>query len=208
MFRGSRRPDEFVIRQVLNGRRERFSVLVNRYQPVVYGMALAHTGNHADAEEVVQDTFLKAFQPLGKLRESSKLGGWLVSVSKNVCRDSRKKHNRESTLAENADERIGVFVQDLSRKELHDLLWTYVLELEESSREILILYYFSGKNTREIASILEISNDASQKRLQRARDVLGRELVKVLGTELRHQPSKELANKLMAAWSVGYHVAS
>ncbi len=202
MFRGPRRPDEFVIRQVLNGRRERFSELVNRYQPVVYGVALAHTGNHADAEDVVQDTFLKAFQSLGKLRESSRFGSWLVSIAKNVCRDLKKKHTRESFLAENADERIGVSAHDLSRKELHDLLWTHVLKLEEISREILILYYFSGKNTREIASILDISNDASQKRLQRARDVLGRELVKVLGIELRHQPSKELTKKLMAAITV------
>ncbi len=58
------------VREVLKGNRDRFDGLVERHLPAVYAMALAHTRNSADAEDVVQDTFLNAFTALDSLRAS------------------------------------------------------------------------------------------------------------------------------------------
>ena len=56
--------DALVVQEVLSGERDAFSVLVRRYMPAVHALAFAHTGNHADADDVVQETFLKAYTSL------------------------------------------------------------------------------------------------------------------------------------------------
>lgn len=199
MARIGRQADDKIVRQVLTGHRQHFGVLVERYLPVVHAVAFAQLRNHADAEDIAQDTFLKAFQSLDTLRETSKFGKWLVTIARNKCKDLQMKRNREVPL-EGRPEPAAATTPDLDRQELHGLLRQQMEQLEEGSREMLLLYYFAGKNTRDIAQLLEISTNAAEKRLQRARDALGRKLVDQLGSALApYRLGKEGASRVMAA---------
>ena len=187
--------DGAVVRQVLRGDRERFGVLVRRYQPVVFGVALSRVGNWADAEDVVQDVFLKSFERLGSLRDARSLGAWLVTITKNLCHDLMEKRRREAPLDHHE---IAATAPCIERREAHDLLWKHILQLEEEQRELLLLHYFAGRSIKQIAALLGISVEAARKRMQRARQVLGQGLVECLGKELKAKEQADV-RRVMAA---------
>ena len=182
--------DGTVIRRVLAGDHDSFRVIVDRYTRAIRGVALAYLGNAADAEDVVQDTFLRAFQAREKLAGTPNLGAWLVTVAKNRCYDLLRKRNREATVPE------GVLAPKAAtahpeRDEIYRMLWSEVHQLEPEAREVLLLYYFSRKRIRAIASLLEITPDAAAKRLQRARAALGERIVDTIGREFAAEPKRK-----------------
>ena len=200
MVRKARQSDDHIVRQVLRGHRDQFGILVERYLPVVHAVAYAQLGNHTDAEDIAQDTFLKAFQSLDALRETGKFGKWLIAIARNKCRDLKVKRHRDVALGNQSEPAAAGTTADLDRRELHELLREQILQLDEGPREILLLYYFAGKSTRDIAQLLEISTDAAEKRLQRARDTLGRKLVDQLGPAFApHRPAKDRVSRVMSA---------
>ena len=78
----SRDSDKHLVQLVLSGRSDAFDVLMRRYLSVVHGVAFAHTGNVADAEDVAQDTFVKAYQKLDTIRDAAKIGAWLTTIAR------------------------------------------------------------------------------------------------------------------------------
>ena len=197
-----------LVRQVLHGRRDRFDVLVRRHLRAVHAVAFAVTSNYADAEDVMQDAFLKAYTSLDTLREPAKFEGWLMKITRNSALKAIEKRGREKRRAEHANDLETHDSVDQAREELYNLLGEKMKELDNAHREVLTLYYFAGKRTREIASILDVSQAAVLKRLQRARSALGGELLKeVVGSRSEKEwiatRSKEIA-KLVLAASVGW----
>lgn len=176
------RTDRSVIRRVLRGNSDAFRVLVDRYEGMVYGIACAHVGNAVDAEDVSQETFVRLYQWLDRLSSERSVGAWLVQVARSVAIDWRRKHGREmpypSTGIADAPS-----LPNPARDELHRAVWEQMATLGSEQREILVLYYFRSKRRREIARLLGISSEAAAKRLQRARDELGRRLVDALGDD-------------------------
>ena len=121
--------DEQVIRKVLAGRTEEFGVLVERYLPVVHAVGCAHLGNAADAEDVAQETFLKAYQQLDALRERRKFAAWLASIARNACRNLRRSRARESERVREAASQAEAEAPDADREELRALVRSKVAEL-------------------------------------------------------------------------------
>ena len=190
--------DPAIIRQVLSGDRVPFDVLVQRYLPSVYAVAFARVGNHADAEDVAQETFLRAFKKIDSLREPRKVEGWLTTIARNVANTLLSKRIREREAAGDVVEAPQPELSDAARNEVNELLHRHVENLDESHREVLMLHYFAGnyfagKSAREIASALGISRMAALKRLQRAREELSRELLPELEGTL--QPRKSYSEQ-------------
>ncbi|HIJ74578.1 MAG TPA: RNA polymerase sigma factor [Candidatus Hydrogenedentes bacterium] len=94
--------DRRLIRQVLAGRRESFGVLVERYLHVVHALAYAQTGNHADAEDVVQETFIKAFQSLSSLRDTGRFPAWLTTIARRICYGLQRRAQQQLELQQKA----------------------------------------------------------------------------------------------------------
>lgn len=182
-------PDELLIRRVLSGKRHVFEVLVHRYLPGVYAVAYAQTRNHADAEDIVQEAFLKAFMALDTLRDRRRFEGWVVTIARNMAHKLWQKRNREERIAEQLTDMPEPANEDAARRELQALLRQRIEQLPTEQREILLLHYFGGKSTREMAVLLDISRDAVKKRLQRARETLSRDLLDVLGDACAPQRS-------------------
>ena len=91
----SRRPptDAELVRAALQGRTQQFAVLVERYQNLVYHVLLSRLCRHEDAEDLAQETFLRAFRRLDELEEPAKFGPWLRRIAENLA-CSALRHRR------------------------------------------------------------------------------------------------------------------
>jgi RNA polymerase sigma-70 factor (ECF subfamily) len=132
-------------------------------------MCLAMVGNAADAEDLAQETLIRAFTELGSLRNHDRFGPWIVAIAGNLCRNFlRKRANRGRILAMRTD----CEAEDPDHSDLRQVLG----RLSEDLRIPLMLYYFDGHSTESVAATLGISPAAVHTRLSRAR----RELRKLL----------------------------
>ena len=173
--------DESLIRQVLDGRRESFDVLVKRYLRVVHAVAYARTRSHADAEDITQEAFVKAFTSLHTLRDPGRFGAWLATIARRICYGLTQGARRRGEVEEAAGSEEHFEPVDVEQRELVEMVRRQLDRLDEDQREILMLRYYAGHSVREVAAILEITPDAAAKRLQRAREALGEQLLDVLG---------------------------
>ena len=78
--------DEAAVGRCLEGDRNAFSLLVEKYQNAVYGLCYHMVGNFADAQDLTQEAFVRAYVDLAKIREPSKFASWLNRLTVNVCR--------------------------------------------------------------------------------------------------------------------------
>lgn len=139
--------------------------LVRKYASAVLGLCVAHTQNVNDAEDIMQDVFLKAFTKLNTLRDCTRARSWLLKITRRMCVDyyrGRKHSSAEAMLndvpapAKGRDERIA-------------RLYTAISKLPEGYREPITLYYLDGQNCASVARALGISEEAVRSRLVRAR---------------------------------------
>jgi len=191
--------DRAAMRKALGGNEGAFRVLVDRYAGVVHGVALARLKNAADAEDVAQETFIRFYQHLDQMAYRRHIGPWLVRVARNASSDLLRKRLRDAGRPGPA-ETAQAHVPDPVREEMHRILWEQIEHLDADAREVLVLRYFMKKKAREIAALLEITPDAAAKRLQRARDELGRRLTDVLGDEIDEaRADARRSNRIMVA---------
>lgn len=199
--------DRDLVRDVLNGKSDRFAALVERYFGAVRAVAYGRLGNTADAEDAVQETFVRAYQRLGTLRDRKKFPSWLITIARNCAEDLGRARRRE---VPSADDQIADSVAetpDYADRERAAIVREHVARLPETAREVLMLHYFAGRNTREIAELLDVSRAAVLKRLQRAREELGTSLLHTLAqpepkpVEIKTR-AKEIAKFALAAGAV------
>lgn len=177
--------DEEIVRLVCAGQREHFALLVERHQRSVYHIVLGILGNPADAEEVLQEGFLKALQHLSGFRGEAKFRTWLTRIAINEARMRIRKYR--SKLHDSLDESFES-ESDLAPRELRDwrpnpeeihsgaelksLLERAIRALPTLYREVLILRDVEHLSSDEVAAALEISVPAAKTRLLRARLML------------------------------------
>jgi len=162
------------IRRAMGGDQAAFEALVNRFARLVYAQSFSLLHDHGDAQDVVQEAFLKAYRFRVRLAQAERFPQWLLAIARNLARDRLRRHDvrhwpdSEADLATVADDRrspLGVLqvLDDLAR------LQGLVADLPERSRQALVLRYVSGLGHREIQSRLGLSSGA-------LRGVLGRGL--------------------------------
>ena len=200
MFRRYGGDDARLVDRALQGDQDAFDVLVTGYSSVVYGIALAHLHNKTDAEDLSQDAFLQAYRSLGTLRVPNCFGPWLVTLTKNLCRNVLARRGREKRLSQNANVQSAPARMHPEREEIHAILLHELETLDETAREVLMLHYFTHKPIRDMAVLLGISKAAAAKRLQRARHVLGERLLTVAGDALMTEDKpQQRTRRIMAA---------
>ena len=141
--------------------------LVNLYLDMVYRVALNGCKNTYDADDVVQDTFMKLLKCRKTFDSDEHIRNWLIRVTINECKRfwTSPWKTRIVPLDENIEE---PFIWEPEQSALYDK----VMELTPKYRETVYLYYFEDFSVKEIADILKISETAVQTRLQRARQKL------------------------------------
>lgn len=198
MFYPDRNLDTRTVRDVLRGQRDAFATLVERYLLVVQAVAYAHTGNASDADDVAQEAFLRAFKRLDSLREPRKFGAWLLSIVRHVAADIMTAKVREAKGKVLLDTSEPVVLPDMERRELQETVRRQVMQLDPEQREVLLLRYFTGKSIREIAALCGITPNAAKKRIARARDLLGKRMLReVEALQSSQKPSKKDVSRIM-----------
>jgi len=171
----SHQSDQYYIRKVLKGEVQAFSELVKRYQNMVYTIAYRMIRNKEEAEEVAQDTFVKAYTSLSKYRGEAKFSTWLYTIAYRKSLDIIKIKKRmvsTEVLQEVSEADVGMvedalsYLQDKERKKV---ISDSILQLSEEDAVIITLYYFEEKSIKEIKEIAGLTVDNIKIKLYRSR---------------------------------------
>ena len=186
--------DMELVDRARQGDRSAFRTLVERYQRRVYSVALGMVKNQDDAQDVIQEAFLKAYRHLPNFKGISSFYTWLYRITVNLCLDHLRKR-RGGTVE--FDERVareesvkgeellptpaaGNPLAEVSRKELAEQISRALDSLSEDHRSILILREVEGFSYEELAEILEINKGTVMSRLFHARRNLRKVLIDYL----------------------------
>jgi RNA polymerase sigma factor (sigma-70 family) len=172
--------DHALMPRVASGDAAAFTALVERHTPMVHAIAWRMLGDAAEAEDVVQETFVKLWVNARNWAPAGGgLGGWLRRISTNACLDRlrRPRTISDEALAERADERPGADVQyDSARRQ--EAVAEAILALPDRQRAAIILTYYEGVSNAEAASILGLGVKALESLLVRARQALTQALAR------------------------------
>lgn len=151
--------------------RETFTLAVQQYQDMVFRIALHYFGDPDDADDTVQEVFLRLFQKTTDFGSDEHMKHWLICVTINQCRDILKSPWRRRRVGMENAERMPVFDSPEQTA-----LFQEVMALPEKYRTVLNLYYYEELSTQEIASVLKLRQSAVTTRLSRARELLRKRL--------------------------------
>jgi len=193
-----------MIALILGGQTHLFHDLIRPYERSVYAMALSFLHNEADAEDVAQEAFLKAYRKLGSFRGESRFSTWLITITLNEARGRlrRMKGRTMESLDEPPDEHGGnspALLRDwreipsevLERQEVRQLLQEAVNALPPLYREIVMLRDVEELNIAEAAEVLQVTTATIKVRLHRARIMLQKTLAPHLKTMTAQTKSKK-----------------
>lgn len=185
------------------GNAEAFTTLVNQYDRNLYRLALSITGNQADAEDVLQKTFLKAYTRLRLFQGHSRFYTWLVRIAINeaLMELRRRRADRSVPLdqpIETGEDELPREIEGwdenpeelYARRELQEILAKALERLEPASRSVFVLRDVENLSTSETAALLNLSVSAVKSRLMRAR------------LELRERLNKYFKRPVLVATSV------
>jgi RNA polymerase sigma-70 factor (ECF subfamily) len=172
---------EDLIARARSGDTEAFQLIFDRYSRPVISFIYDLTGEREAAEELMQETFVRAYRNLGTLRGDARLSTWLFGIAKNVAREhgrarlraSRKVELDDSTVTELAD--AGPPPDDsLINKELNNVIRDALSRLDEDKRLVFTLKIFQQQSYEEIAAITGFSIAKLKTDLHRARHEMRR----------------------------------
>ena len=183
-----REDDVQLIHAVLSGDDSAFDILVEKYQKSVHALAWRKIGDFHYAEEITQDTFLRAYQNLSTLKNPSSFPGWLRAITNRLCKNwqQRKPKIEESMqsledtpmkeVAESAYARYEVEQRETEATEHRFEIVNKLLEkLSEGEQIVMTLYYLDEMTAEEIGKFLGVSAQTVWTRLSRARKRLQEE---------------------------------
>ena len=182
-----REDDVQLIHAVLSGDDSAFNILVEKYQKSVQALAWQKIGDFHYAEEITQDTFLRAYQNLSTLKNPSQFLGWLYVIANRLCLNWLRKHKpakqlqslEDTPMEEVAESAYAGYI--LEQREIEatehrfEIVKKLLGKLPEGERTAMVLYYLGEMTTKEIGKFLGVSVETIRTRLSRARKRLREE---------------------------------
>ena len=176
------RHEQELIQRLCNGEQEVFYELIRPYERRVYAAAFAVLRNEADAEEVAQEAFLKAFKYIRQFRAEARFSTWLLQITLNEARMRRRKNHADvmEAIVDHEDEEGNYVPKDfadwreipsetLERKEIRQKLSEALEALGEKYREVFVLRDMQHLSIEDTAKTLAITPASVKTRLLRAR---------------------------------------
>ncbi len=174
-----REDDVQLIRKILSGDDAAFGILVEKYQKSVHALAWRKIQDFHYAEEIMQDTFLRAYKKLPTLKNPNQFAGWLYVIANRLCIDwmrSQKSvmQSLEDTPIEEIEE--SSYTHHISEQRMterteryHELVKKLLEKLPENERAVVTLFYLDEMSTKEISKFVGVSVNTITSRLHRAR---------------------------------------
>lgn len=182
--------DQEILERIREGEKHRFAAIIDRYRDKGMALACRMLKSRDEAEEAVQDAFLRAFRGLDAFRGSSSFGTWFYRILYNVCLTRIERKGGESVVAGYddeafADEGGGAVASDfLLEVELRDLVGHVRCAMErlpEKYAAIISLFYLQELTYREICDVTGLPMGTVKVHLNRARNLLQKQLTEILG---------------------------
>lgn len=176
--------DEQIVREVLNGHKERFALLVSKYQPLVSNLVYKLCGTKADVQELTQQVFVELYVSLPRFQYKSKLSTFIYRITINLTCKYLQKRSRSQIVdtQEYAYDRPSELLnaeQTIIREERLNALRTAIGKLKHEQRTALVLYTYENFSYQEIADVLNCSLSKVESLIFRAK--------KNLQTLLKHE---------------------
>jgi RNA polymerase sigma-70 factor (ECF subfamily) len=176
-------PDERLVRKAQRGDRDAFARLVEGHRHRLFTLAVRELGSGADAEDAVQEAFIRAWRALPRFRGQAAFSTWLYRICLNAISDQRARSARGSgvpleDVAEPADPRDAILERELS-----GALQQALADLDETYRTAVLLFDVLGRSYAEIAAVLGVPEGTVKSRIFRGRVELARRLGTAAGVE-------------------------
>ena len=177
-----RNDDVALVRYTLAGDETAFATLVEKYQKQVHATAWRTIGDFHIAQDITQETFLKAHQKLATLKDPQRFSGWLNAIATRLCLAWFREKRLNVQLSENIssttrgnDPYSGYLVGEQANEasqELREIVKKWIAKLPENERTVITLHYFDGMLCEDIAAFLGVTTNTIKSRLNRARNRL------------------------------------
>ena len=183
--------DQIYIERVLKGDTNAFSHLINKYKDMVFTLVIKIVKNQEDAEEVAQDSFIKAYQKLDSFKGQSKFSTWLYTIAyRNALTKVRKKKlettDIDSYVIDNhKDDHEFPQIEAIKNNEQEKYVKQAIENLGETDALLITLFYLNDNSIEEIQEITEMTQSDVKVRLFRARKRLYKELSLLLKEEIK-----------------------
>jgi RNA polymerase sigma-70 factor (ECF subfamily) len=168
--------DRVLIRRILAGEQNLFAELVDRYQSMVFTVAMRYCGNREDAEELAQSAFVKAYQQLAAYRGDAKFTTWLYTIVSSLCLSFLRKRRLDTHSLD--DDRVfsmadrldgGLSANQLESKSKVKMVQQAIARLGTADAQVLTLFYQGEQTLDEIGQIMGIDPNTAKVKLHRAR---------------------------------------
>ena len=186
--------DEDAVSHVLTRNTDAFEVIMRRYNQRLYRVALGIVGNPAEAEDVMQDAYVRAFEHLAQFEHRAKFSTWLARIAVHEAL-ARVRRKRSTASIEDLFATTGELTmpstnpnpeQEAGRRQARELVEKALLSLQADYRIVIVLRDIEQMSTAEAAEVLDISQENLKVRLSRARAVFREQLCHLVGPEAKH----------------------
>lgn len=186
--------DVALVRRARDGDYQAFETLFERHRALVYRFAYQMTSRRDDAEDIVQEAFVRAYQNLHRYRDEAKFTTWLLRIVTNLCTDQARMSQRRTALEQ--QEAMGALdwmtigdsddpVQNLEEDRRRNALRKALNALPAHHRSVIVLRDIEEREYPEIASILGCTIGGAKLRVLRARRALRDRIAPLLGEETK-----------------------
>jgi RNA polymerase sigma-70 factor (ECF subfamily) len=182
--------DKIIVKQVKEGDIPAFSQLIERYQDMAFTLALSIVKNREEAEEVTQDSFMKAFKSIGSFQEKSLFSSWLYRIVYNTAISKHRLKKPVTTELDTKEMRAfehqhaNETTGKLETSERKKILKQALAKLNEDEAYLIILYYYKELSVDEIQKITGLTISNIKVKLHRARKQLHEQLSLLLHHEI------------------------
>jgi RNA polymerase sigma factor (sigma-70 family) len=186
--------DIYYIEAVRKGNVQAFSFLVEKYQKLVYTLALKLLKKPEEAEEMAQDTFVKVFQKLDSYEGKSKFSTWLYSITYNACISELRKRRIEfkslddRQISDQDEQKMHDYYRETRKEDQEKYLNLALARLPEDDQVLVTLYYYENQSMDEISQITGLTVSNIKVKIHRARKKM---------YELLHEMLKEEVYSLL-----------
>ncbi|MFC1717160.1 sigma-70 family RNA polymerase sigma factor [Candidatus Poribacteria bacterium] len=179
--------DAVLVEKTLEGDELALRTLINRHSGVVHGLCYHLVRNFADAADLAQEAFIRAYLRLSSLSDPSRFPSWLRQITTNVCHDWLRRQRDDIIPLEAASKQPDISSSPselFEAEELQRRVLDAIESLSDKNRQAVTLYYLDGCSCSEVADFLDVSVSVVQSRLYEARKQLKKELMAVVKEDL------------------------
>ena len=166
--------DAAIVARIMGGDVEAYAMLVTRYRPRLSRYALRMLGNREDAQEALQDAFIRAYRAIGRCDDPERFGSWLFSILVNRCRTAGARSTRRARtfVSDEVATRSAAESHPAEQAAWREEIERALAQLDSDQREAFLLKHVEGLSYEEMAEITGAGVSALKMRVKRACDRL------------------------------------